>query len=293
MMQASSQTMGAPSLARSSSLIFIRAAPSLMRSSRFCSSASSLFLTAAAASTWVSALNSASTNSSFLSSTPTIFAAALQPSCSHYWLSRQARSLCVASNTGGMAGTETSNAVEREILVQHLLVKEDQLHLLLDLQRRIIQEGADLSDLVEEYSLCPSKSEGGMLGWVAKGQLVPEFEEAAFSAPLNKLVRVKTKHGWHLVQVLSEREASTLKGIQPEELHILMQDLCFREEAQLIDVREPDEISIAAIGGFKPYPLSQFGQWAPTITEDLEPAKDTYLLVMSPWRAVNAGCDVA
>lgn len=34
---------------------------------------------------------------------------------------------------------------------------------------------------------------------------VPEFEEAAFKAPLNKLVRVKTKHGWHLLQVLSER----------------------------------------------------------------------------------------
>lgn len=34
---------------------------------------------------------------------------------------------------------------------------------------------------------------------------VPEFEEAAFSAPLNKVRRVKTKHGWHLVQVLAER----------------------------------------------------------------------------------------
>lgn len=34
---------------------------------------------------------------------------------------------------------------------------------------------------------------------------VPEFEEAAFSAPLNKVVRCKTKFGWHLLQVLSER----------------------------------------------------------------------------------------
>ncbi|KAJ7558213.1 hypothetical protein O6H91_04G028700 [Diphasiastrum complanatum] len=87
---------------------------------------------------------------------------------------------------------------------------------------------------------------------------------------------------------MSNPEASTLKGIQPEELHILMQDLCFREEAQLIDVREPDEISIAAIGGFKPYPLSQFGQWAPTITEDLEPAKDTYLLCHHGVRSMQA-----
>jgi parvulin-like peptidyl-prolyl isomerase len=36
---------------------------------------------------------------------------------------------------------------------------------------------------------------------------VPEFEEAAFSAPLNKVVRCKTKFGWHLLQVISERYA--------------------------------------------------------------------------------------
>ena len=34
---------------------------------------------------------------------------------------------------------------------------------------------------------------------------VPEFEEAAFNAPLNKVVRCKTKFGWHLLQVISER----------------------------------------------------------------------------------------
>lgn len=34
---------------------------------------------------------------------------------------------------------------------------------------------------------------------------VPEFEEAAFTAPLNKVVKCKTQFGWHLLQVLSER----------------------------------------------------------------------------------------
>lgn len=42
---------------------------------------------------------------------------------------------------------------------------------------------------------------------------VPEFEEAAFKAPLNKLVRVKTKHGWHLLQVLSERSVQYFSSI--------------------------------------------------------------------------------
>lgn len=172
----------------------------------------------------------------------------------------------------------TNNLENREILVQHILVPEDKVKLLLELQQRIVTEGVDLSVLATEYSICPSKEEGGMLGWVQKGQMVQEFEEAAFSAPLNKLVRCKTKFGWHLLQVLSEREGGFLQAIEPEELQVKMQDADFITEAQLMDVRESNEVSIASLPGFKIYPLGQFGSWAPTITTDLNPSKDTYVL---------------
>lgn len=104
-----------------------------------------------------------------------------------------------------------------------------------------------------------------------------EFEEAAFNAPLNKVVRCKTKFGWHLLQVVSERyvfltlfklnildsprlfiltlvlilsvydlgdcrKETLLQDVQPEEFHIKMQDPSFREVAQLLDVREPEEV---------------------------------------------------
>eukprot|EP01018_Ginkgo_biloba_P038326 Gb_33394 [translate_table: standard] len=108
---------------------------------------------------------------------------------------------------------------------------------------------------------------------------VPEFEEAAFSSPLNKPVRCKTKFGWHLLEVLAEREAGSIQNIEPEELYIKMQDHNFLNEAQLMDVREPDEVSIASLPGFKIYPLRQFGSWGPTVTTDLDPVKDTYVLV--------------
>lgn len=36
----------------------------------------------------------------------------------------------------------------------------------------IIVPGEDLSDLAVEHSICPSKEQGGMLGWVRKGQMV-------------------------------------------------------------------------------------------------------------------------
>ncbi|XP_024536485.1 rhodanese-like/PpiC domain-containing protein 12, chloroplastic [Selaginella moellendorffii] len=182
----------------------------------------------------------------------------------------------------------TSGNQDREILVQHLLVKEDQLQLLTELQKRLVQEDIDLSDLATEHSICPSKKNGGMLGWVSKGRMVPEFEEAAFSAPLNKIVRAKTKFGWHLLQVLSERQAGFLVEIQPEELAKRMKDPEFRENAQLLDVRELKEIKIASLDGFKPFPLSQFGEWGPTIGDTLDPDKDTFVMCHHGVRSLQA-----
>ncbi|XP_057541191.1 rhodanese-like/PpiC domain-containing protein 12, chloroplastic [Amaranthus tricolor] len=166
---------------------------------------------------------------------------------------------------------------DREILVQHLLVKENDLNLLVELQKRIAG-GEDLSGLAVEYSICPSKEDGGVLGWVRRGQMVPEFEEAAFSAPLDAIVRCKTKFGWHLLQVLSEREQLLLGEIQPGELHERLHDPSFTEEAQLIDVREPEEVARASLPGFQVLPLQQFGSWGPEITTKFDPEKDTYVM---------------
>lgn len=182
-----------------------------------------------------------------------------------------------ASASYSTGGSAVEGGAERELLVQHLLVKEDDSKLLVDLQQRVAA-GEDLSDLAVEHSICPSKDEGGMLGWVRKGQMVPEFEEAAFSAPLNKIVRCKTQFGWHLLQVLSEREEPVLQDIQPDELHVKFQDPNFLEEAQLIDVREPEEVTTASLPGFTVLPLRQFGTWGPEINSKFDPQKDTYVL---------------
>lgn len=41
---------------------------------------------------------------------------------------------------------------------------------------------------------------------------------------------------------LTIREESVLQDIQPDELHVKFQDSNFLEEAQLVDVREPEEV---------------------------------------------------
>jgi peptidyl-prolyl cis-trans isomerase D len=57
-----------------------------------------------------------------------------------------------------------------------------------------------------------SKSKGGELGFFAKGQMVPQFEEAAFKAAKGEIVGpVKTSFGYHLIKVLDKKEAKTKK----------------------------------------------------------------------------------
>ena len=50
------------------------------------------------------------------------------------------------------------------------------------------------------------------------------------------------------------------------------------ESLQLIDVREPEETSLAFIEGFTILPLSQFSQWSETITTRFDPEAETIVL---------------
>jgi rhodanese-related sulfurtransferase len=51
-----------------------------------------------------------------------------------------------------------------------------------------------------------------------------------------------------------------------------------REQLQLIDVREPDEIAIAQIDGFEVLPLSQFADWADSIPVRFDPQAETVVM---------------
>lgn len=72
-----------------------------------------------------------------------------------------------------------------------------------DLRKQLL-EGADFAKLAREQSDCPSKERGGNLGVFGRGQMVKEFEEAAFSQPTNAIGPVvETKFGYHIIQVTS------------------------------------------------------------------------------------------
>ena len=69
--------------------------------------------------------------------------------------------------------------------------------------------GKTFEDAAKEYSTCPSGQRGGDLGEFGKGQMVPEFEKAAFGAETGKIIGlVKTSFGYHLIKVEEKSGAS-------------------------------------------------------------------------------------
>ena len=65
-----------------------------------------------------------------------------------------------------------------------------------------IKNYEDFQQLAAIYSQCPSGRKGGYLGCFGRGQMVKEFEKAAWEANLNEVVGpVKTQFGYHLIWV--------------------------------------------------------------------------------------------
>jgi peptidyl-prolyl cis-trans isomerase C len=84
---------------------------------------------------------------------------------------------------------------------RHILVDSEDLCLTL---KQDILGGADFADVAREHSNCPSGSEGGDLGSFGRGDMVREFDEVVFSAPLNEVQGpVRTQFGYHLIEVTS------------------------------------------------------------------------------------------
>ena len=86
-------------------------------------------------------------------------------------------------------------------------------HLLVDSEGKCLQlkteieNGADFAAVARDNSSCPSSAQGGDLGSFGPGQMVPEFDQVVFSAPVNTVQGpVKTQFGYHLLEVTSRED---------------------------------------------------------------------------------------
>ncbi len=76
---------------------------------------------------------------------------------------------------------------------------------------RELHKGKDFVALAAAYSLDDSnKSRGGDLNWFPRGAMVKSFEDAAFALKGKDALSkpVKTRFGWHIIQLLGRKPAS-------------------------------------------------------------------------------------
>lgn len=85
------------------------------------------------------------------------------------------------------------------------------VHILVKTQKEAKQikdrvcNGEDFGALAMEFSSCPSKAQGGDLGWFGPGQMVKPFENAAFNNAPGSVVTCRTQFGWHVIKALEQR----------------------------------------------------------------------------------------
>jgi len=109
----------------------------------------------------------------------------------------------------------------------------DALKKITDARKRIVEDGEDFAEVAKEVSEDPgSAPNGGDLGCFGKGQMVPEFEEAAFSLEKGEVSQpIKTDFGYHIIQVYD---------VKPDE-----EQVCARHILIRVD-RTPDQEAIDA-----------------------------------------------
>ncbi len=113
-----------------------------------------------------------------------------------------------------MADKRGGEQMVKQTKTRHILVKPSEIlsddgarDLVASLKSRTLA-GEDFSDLAREYSEdIGSAQEGGDLGWVSPGQMVPEFEQAMDATAVGQVSDpVRSQFGWHILVVDERRE---------------------------------------------------------------------------------------
>ncbi len=135
---------------------------------------------------------------------------------------------------------------------RHILVEtEDEAN---DVIARL-SAGGDFAEIAQEQSIdTGSGAQGGDLGSFPRGQMVPEFEEAVFTAPIGEVVGpIETQFGFHVIEV-TERAEPELDDVE-EEIRAELAQAQQGEvvEAWLVEQRQNADIDVNP----------RFGEWDP------------------------------
>jgi peptidyl-prolyl cis-trans isomerase C len=78
--------------------------------------------------------------------------------------------------------------------------------------KRCHEESDYFAAAARELSNCPSGARGGDLGWLSRGESVPEFERVIFAAQEAGLWPrpIPTRFGWHVLRIIARNEGHPL-----------------------------------------------------------------------------------
>jgi peptidyl-prolyl cis-trans isomerase C len=115
----------------------------------------------------------------------------------------------------------------------HIVVKTEE-----EAQRlfREVKEGKDFGLLAGQYNTDATKKKKGDLGWVKKGAMVKEFEDAVFQLKKGEMSGiVKTRFGYHIIRLedVKEQEQKKFEDVQADIRKKLEQQRMQEMESQL------------------------------------------------------------
>ena len=139
----------------------------------------------------------------------------------------------------GKRGGEQQQVIQQH-RVRHILVRPSEAITDSQAEARIrdlyqqLQNGADFSSLAKEYSDDPvSGSDGGNLGWVSPGQMVPAFGQAMIEADVGELRGpFRSQFGWHILQVQERRQKDISAEVRETEARQAIYRRKFETELQ-------------------------------------------------------------
>jgi peptidyl-prolyl cis-trans isomerase C len=138
--------------------------------------------------------------------------------------------------------------------VRHILFNKDQKEKAEEVKSQL-EEGGDFAKLARENSQDPQSAEnGGDLGCLGKGETVPNFEEAVFSAEQGEIVGpVETEFGYHLIEVteINAERTQPLEEVEPQIREQLSTDKQAQEFNAWLQDQEKKR-NVRYLPGYKP-----------------------------------------
>jgi peptidyl-prolyl cis-trans isomerase C len=139
-----------------------------------------------------------------------------------------------------------NKAGETEVHARHILVDSEAKAK--DIIKQL-QAGAKFDELAKKYGdpKDAATQQGGDLGFFKKGDMLPEFSDAAFKLKKGEytLAPVHTRYGWHVIQVLDTRIS------QPpsyDSVHDEIRQELLRQDAQMLAAKARAAVKIVQFG---------------------------------------------